>query len=56
LLTEEISCRYEYQEGRVKASLKKDVQFDKAIEVLKNKDEYFAILKGITDKTDSANI
>ncbi len=56
LLTEEISCRYEYQEGRVKASLKKDVQFDKAIEVLKNKDEYFAILKGITDKTDSANL
>lgn len=51
LLTEEIISRYNYQEGRIKASLKYDIQFDKALEILKNKDQYFSILYNKTKET-----
>jgi carboxyl-terminal processing protease len=56
LLTEEIASRYDYQEGRIKASLKKDVQFEKAMEVCNNKDEYFAILEGEKQYIKSAGL
>jgi carboxyl-terminal processing protease len=51
LLSEEIVSRYEYQEGRIKASLKYDDQIEKALNILRNKEEYFSVLKGITKKT-----
>ena len=44
LLSEEIVSRYDYQEGRIKASLNYDIQFDKALEILRNKGQYFSIL------------
>ncbi len=51
LLTEEIISRNDYQEGRIKASLKYDVQFDKALDILKNKEQYFNILKETVKET-----
>jgi carboxyl-terminal processing protease len=45
LLTEEIISRYEYQEGRIKASLQYDPQFHKAINIIKDKEQYHSILK-----------
>jgi carboxyl-terminal processing protease len=44
LLMEEIASRYDYQEGRIKMSLRKDIQFEKAISILKNKKQYLSIL------------
>ncbi|MBA3648601.1 MAG: S41 family peptidase [Chitinophagales bacterium] len=40
LLEEEIASRYYYQNGRLEASLKDDVDVKKAMEVLINQDEY----------------
>ncbi len=51
LLTEEIISRYEYQEGRIKASLKHDTQFEKALDILKDKEQYYNILKGNIKET-----
>ncbi len=51
LLTEEIVSRYDYQEGRIKASLKNDIQFDRALEILKDKQQYFSILTNKTKET-----
>jgi carboxyl-terminal processing protease len=51
LLTEEIMSRYEYQEGRIKASLKHDTQFEKALNILKDKEQYYNILKGSIKET-----
>ena len=44
ILTGEIMSRYFYQKGRIKAGLNFDVEVEKAIEVLKNKEEYSQIL------------
>ncbi|UCH13497.1 MAG: peptidase S41, partial [Bacteroidales bacterium] len=51
LLTEEIVSRYDYQEGRIKASLKHDIQFNKALEILRDKEKYFSILTNKTKET-----
>ncbi len=51
LLNEEIISRYEYQEGRIKASLKNDTQFEKALDILKDKQQYYNILKGNIKET-----
>ena len=51
LLNQEIISRYEYQQGRIKASLKHDVQFEKALNILKNKERYFSILKETVKET-----
>ncbi len=56
LLTQEIASRYDYQEGRVRASLERDAQFDKAVEILNKKDEYSAILKVQPQQVSSAGI
>jgi carboxyl-terminal processing protease len=45
LLMEEIASRYDYQEGRIKVSLRDDIQFEKAISVLKDNQQYLSILK-----------
>jgi carboxyl-terminal processing protease len=45
LLMEEIASRYDYQEGRIKVSLRNDIQFEKAISILKNKEQYLSILR-----------
>lgn len=45
LLTEEIASRYYYQEGRIRASLKNDIQLNKAVEILGNKEQYYSLLK-----------
>jgi carboxyl-terminal processing protease len=44
ILTGEIRSRYFYQRGRIKAALNFDPELEKAIEVLKNKEEYNQIL------------
>jgi len=44
ILTGEIRSRYFYQRGRIKAALNFDSELEKAIEVLKNKEEYNRIL------------
>ncbi|MDR1897773.1 MAG: peptidase S41, partial [Prevotellaceae bacterium] len=44
LLIEEISERYYYEEGRIKASLKKDKQFDEACNILNNTIKYQNLL------------
>ena len=44
ILTGEIMSRYFYQKGRIKAGLNFDIEVEKAIEVLKNKEEYSQIL------------
>ena len=44
ILTGEITSRYFYQEGRIQASLLFDEEIEKAIEILKNKEEYNRIL------------
>ena len=44
ILTGEISSRYFYQKGRIKSSLNFDSELKKAIEVLKNEEEYNNIL------------
>ena len=44
ILTGEIMSRYYYQKGRIKAGLNFDIELDKAIEVLKNKEQYNKIL------------
>ena len=44
ILTGEIMSRYYYQKGRLKAGLNFDIELDKAIEVLKNKEQYNKIL------------
>ena len=54
LLMEEIASRYEYQEGRIKVSLKNDIQYEKAVSILKNKEQYFSIFKDTTNNTVTA--
>jgi carboxyl-terminal processing protease len=44
ILTGEIRSRYFYQKGRIEAALNFDSELEKAIEVLKNKEEYNRIL------------
>ena len=44
ILTGEIRSRYFYQIGRIDAALNFDLELEKAIEVLKNKEEYNRIL------------
>jgi len=44
ILTGEIRSRYFYQRGRIKAALNFDLELEKAIEILKDKDEYNQIL------------
>ena len=44
ILTGEIRSRYFYQIGRIEAALNFDAELEKAIEVLKNKEEYNQIL------------
>ena len=44
ILTAEIMSRYYYQKGRIKAGLFFDADVTRAIKILKNKDEYNAIL------------
>jgi len=45
LLEEEICTVYYYQEGRIQSAIQRDPQIDKAIEVLKNQEEYQQILR-----------
>ena len=45
ILTAEILSRYYYQKGRIKAGLNFDVEVEKAIEILKDKEQYNEILK-----------
>lgn len=45
ILTTEILSRYYYQKGRIKAGLNFDVEVEKAIEILKDKEQYNEILK-----------
>jgi len=44
ILTGEIRSRYFYQRGRIEAALNFDAELEKAIEVLRNKEEYNRIL------------
>lgn len=44
LLKEEIAVRYYYQKGRIRASISKDKEVDKAIEVLGQTELYFSTL------------
>ncbi len=44
ILTGEIMSRYYYQKGRLKAGLNFDIELDKAIEILQNKEQYSKIL------------
>ena len=44
ILSGEIMSRYFYQKGRIKSALKFDKEVEKAIDILKNQDEYNAIL------------
>ena len=44
ILTGEIMSRYYYQKGRLKAGLNFDIELDKAIEILQNKERYNKIL------------
>ncbi len=53
LITEEIASRYYYQEGRIQASLRDDIQIEKAIEILKDQDKYTSILN-ITRQVNNA--
>lgn len=46
LVEDEIVSRYFYEEGALAWAVKKDNQVDKAIEVLKNNEQYSSILKG----------
>ncbi|MDY6800435.1 MAG: S41 family peptidase [Bacteroidota bacterium] len=43
-LRDEIVGRYYYEEGQIQANLKDDTQLEKAIDILKNKERYHAIL------------
>ena len=45
ILTAEILSRYYYQKGRIKAGLNFDVEVEKAIEILKDRQQYNEILK-----------
>ena len=44
ILTGEIMSRYYYQKGRLKAGLNFDIELDKAIEILQNKEQYNKLL------------
>ncbi|MDD2345310.1 MAG: S41 family peptidase [Bacteroidales bacterium] len=46
LLQAEIVSRYYFQKGQIEVMLKSDNEIKKAIELLKNKDEYNSLLKG----------
>lgn len=46
LLNEEIVSRYYYQKGRIQYALSTDIEVKKAIEVLKNQEQYKQILSG----------
>ncbi|MFH2095230.1 MAG: S41 family peptidase, partial [Bacteroidota bacterium] len=46
LLSEEISCRYYYQRGRIETLLKSDKDIEKAIEIFSDMNKYEGILKG----------
>ena len=46
LLEDEIASRYFYQGGRIRESLTHDLEFEKAVEVLKDRNTYSGILSG----------
>ncbi len=46
LLEDEIMSRYFYEEGALAWAIKKDTQVTRALEVVKNKDQYGSILQG----------
>jgi len=46
LLEDEIISRYFYEEGAIAWTLKKDIQVNKALEVLNNPEEYRSVLQG----------
>jgi carboxyl-terminal processing protease len=48
LIEDEIISRYFYENGAIEWTIKKDEQIRKALEILNNKEEYNAILKGKT--------
>lgn len=52
ILENEIVSRYFYQSGRIRNSLSKDIRVQKAIEVLKDKDRYNAILSKASSSAD----
>jgi carboxyl-terminal processing protease len=56
LLMEEIASRYDYQEGRIKVSLNNDIQFEKAIGILKNKEQYLSIFKDTAKNAATAGL
>jgi len=62
LIGDEIISRYFYDEGAIAWTIKTDEQIKKTVEILSNKDEYNAILKGKTgsiivpDKADQNRI
>ncbi|MGC9375359.1 MAG: S41 family peptidase [Bacteroidales bacterium] len=45
-LRDEIVGRYYYEEGQIQANLKDDEQLKKAIEILKDRENYYSILSG----------
>jgi len=45
-ITEEIIGRYYFQKGRIELNLKYDHEIKKAVEILENPDDYYAILNG----------
>lgn len=46
LVTDEIIGRYFYEDGAIKWTLKTDLQVQKAVQILNNKEEYSSILNG----------
>ena len=46
LIEKEIAGRYYYQKGKTQMSLRNDLELKKAIEVLKNKEQYQQVLRG----------
>ncbi|HSH50218.1 MAG TPA: S41 family peptidase [Bacteroidales bacterium] len=51
-LRDEIVGRYYYEEGQIQANLKDDTQLKRAINILKNKERYYAILSGENQKKE----
>lgn len=45
-ITEEIVGRYYYQKGRIELNIKYDHEINKAVEILENPDDYYAVLNG----------
>ena len=52
IIENEIISRYYYQSGRIESELKYDKDIAKALELLKNKDQFESILAGTFAKKD----